>query len=164
MFKVDAVCAFFISEGIAVGRPISQIKLQKLLYFAQGLFVAGTKGRSLLFEDSIYAWKYGPVVKTVYHEFKPFGNNAITEVEMDLILGEHYLNPLKELPDHIVQFLKKVWGIFSDYPPFTLVELTHLKGGPWDTALKKYSCSGFGDIQIDPEEMYKYFRKTYFRN
>lgn len=47
---------------------ISNLKLQKLLYYAQGTFLAITN--SPLFGDAIEAWMHGPVVPSVYHAYK----------------------------------------------------------------------------------------------
>ena len=61
-----------IDEG---GENISNLKLQKLLYYAQGSFLAVTD--KPLFEDNIVAWCHGPVVESVYHEYKSNGSNGI---------------------------------------------------------------------------------------
>src|SRR5271165_1232342 len=53
------------------GDTISNLKLQKLLYYVQGYHLAFYG--SELFPDPIVAWQYGPVVEGVYHNFKRFG-------------------------------------------------------------------------------------------
>ena len=54
---------------------ISNLKLQKLLYYAQGCFLAVHD--KLLFADSILAWQHRPVVESVYKIYKSFGANGI---------------------------------------------------------------------------------------
>ncbi len=54
---------------------ISNLKLQKLLYYAQGIFLAIND--EPLFEEPILAWAHGPVVESVYHEYKAYGSSGI---------------------------------------------------------------------------------------
>src|SRR5688572_18511108 len=58
-----------------VGDSISNLKLQKLLYYAQGFHLA-EHGRAL-FEERIEAWQHGPVIPTVYPEFKDYGRGGL---------------------------------------------------------------------------------------
>jgi uncharacterized phage-associated protein len=57
------------------GDIISHLKLQKLLYYTQGLYLA--KFDNPLFNDIMYAWELGPVVRTVYDEYKYNGKEPI---------------------------------------------------------------------------------------
>jgi uncharacterized phage-associated protein len=67
-----AVAEYFLTlQEEEAGDLISHMKLQELLYYAQGLHLA-LNGRPL-FDDTIEAWTHGPVVPTVYREFKRFG-------------------------------------------------------------------------------------------
>jgi len=54
---------------------ISNLKLQKLIYYAQGIHLA-SEGTPL-FPDRIEAWTYGPVVPTLYHHYKTYGSSGI---------------------------------------------------------------------------------------
>ena len=66
------------------GEYISNLKLQKLLYYAQGSFLAVTD--SPLFDDPIVAWQHGPVVESVYHEYKKKMVRTAFLLTMTLIL------------------------------------------------------------------------------
>src|SRR4051812_7079696 len=61
------------------GDNISNLKLQKFLYYAQGFHLAmfGVK----LFDEPVKAWTHGPVVESIYHKYKGFGAGAIPEVK-----------------------------------------------------------------------------------
>lgn len=48
--------------------PMTQMKLHKLLYYAQGVSLAVNGGP--LFEDDLLAWEHGPVVRAIYDEYK----------------------------------------------------------------------------------------------
>jgi uncharacterized phage-associated protein len=64
----------FVSDSNA-GDLISNMKLQKLLYYQQGFHLAYF-GKPL-FEEDIEAWMYGPVVPSVYSHFKTEGSGAL---------------------------------------------------------------------------------------
>ncbi len=58
-----------------LGQVISNLKLQKFLYYAQGFSLAIEK--KPLFLEGLEAWELGPVVPDVYHHFKKYGQSAI---------------------------------------------------------------------------------------
>lgn len=58
---------------------VTNMKLQKILYYVQGHFLA--RFDHPLFPDEIQAWKFGPVVPNVYYEFSPYGSDTLFAVE-----------------------------------------------------------------------------------
>jgi len=116
---------------------LTNLKLQKLLYFAQGEYLRKT-GQPL-FADEIEAWQYGPVIRSVYDAYKSCGAFPIT-------LFDIKTEP-KELADNIRAFVKSIWSKYGKYSASHLVSLTHRKGSPWDKATS--SPSSFGSISRD---------------
>jgi len=102
------------------GDGISNLKLQKLLYYVQGFHLA-IKG-SPLFGDEIKAWQHGPVIPDVYHEYKEFGSGYITKKADDVSDVEDN-SDVKEIIDEVFQ----VYGQFSAWK---LREMTHQEP-PW---------------------------------
>lgn len=100
------------------GDTISNLKLQKLVYYAQGFHLA-LHGVTL-FEDKIYAWQHGPVVDTLYHDYKEFGSNGIPVPEIDLTV---YSEQVKEL-------LNDVYEIYGQFSAWKLRNMTH-EETPW---------------------------------
>ncbi len=72
---VDIANKIIANTDIHQGETISNLKLQKMLYYMQGFFIAVFDKK--LFEEPIEAWQYGPVVRAVYFHFKEFGPAAI---------------------------------------------------------------------------------------
>lgn len=106
----------FVDEGVADN--ITNLKLQKLLYYAQGVFLAATDRP--LFREDILAWQYGPVVEEVYQKFKVYGANGIV---LDVY----------EIPDiskEDVMLLKQVYDVFGKYSAIGLMNMTHSER-PW---------------------------------
>ena len=73
------------------------LKLQKLLYYSQGWYLAQTN--QTLFEEDIQAWGHGPVCPSVYHHYKAF--------EWTPIDTNNLQAPL--VTDDILSFLNKIW-------------------------------------------------------
>lgn len=72
------VAQFFLQKCHEHSNSISNLKLLKLVYYAQGIHLAGTG--DALFEEKIHAWEHGPVVAPIYHEYKSFGSGSIPPV------------------------------------------------------------------------------------
>ena len=101
------------------GDIISNLKIQKLLYYVQGYHLALYGER--IFNEDIYAWQYGPVVQEVYHEFKQFGSNAIP-VPADFDFDTFNENQL--------DLITEVNSLYGQYSAVKLMEMTHNET-PW---------------------------------
>ena len=100
---------------------ITNMKLQKLLFYAQSAFLA-IKGVPL-FNNNILAWEHGPVIPEIYDKFKINGNKGITEYNE---------NDLKENSKDDVNLLIDVYNLFGEYSAWCLRILTHSEN-PWKT-------------------------------
>ncbi len=102
-----------------IGDIISNMKLQKLIYYAQGFHLALYD--TPLFEDPIVAWEHGPVVESVYHDYKKYGSNAIPIPENldDTILSTDQKDLLKE-----------VYEVYGQFSAWKLRNMTHSEL-PW---------------------------------
>lgn len=132
-----AVANYFIDLGVRDQRPVTAMKLQKLIYYAHGLCLA-TLGKPLV-NEQIEAWQYGPVVPSVYHEFKQFGREAITTKAMTfdgLTLDWRRLSiddGLDVEENTEVKFLlEAVWDTYGKYNAIQLSNMTHQPGTPWE--------------------------------
>ena len=67
MFSAHNVAIYIINWCLDHNVPITNLKLQKLLYFVQGEY-SRAKGTRLIGDD-FYAWQLGPVVPKVYAEY-----------------------------------------------------------------------------------------------
>jgi len=115
------VANYFIQVSSQDDEPdLTNLKLQKLLYFAQGKYLA--EFDKPLFEDNIEAWNYGPVVGAVYHQFKHCGPFPITAFDTNSVVN---------LADDKEQFLNQIWKKYAKYSAEYLVDITHKKNGPW---------------------------------
>lgn len=115
MLNAKDVADFFLSPiDDEDGEPvISNLKLQKLLYYAQGYALA-MLGRKLFSED-ISCWTHGPVVETIYHQFKAYGASPLPAAHIEIAkYGEEEL-----------YILNRVRREYGQYTAWKLRDMTH---------------------------------------
>ena len=133
-----AVANYFISLALKKGdSSLNPMKLQKLIYFAHGWYLALT-GKPLI-EERIEAWKYGPVVSLIYHKFKSKGCKPIqkfAEIYSPIDFDDDFSSVEGEIPivknDPTVEgLLDKIWEVYGKYTAIQLSNATHEPGTPW---------------------------------
>lgn len=120
------------------GDLMTNLRLQKLLYFVQGWSLA-RRGKPL-FDAPLEAWQYGPVVPEVYRAYSSNGNRGI---ESSGDFDATALTP--EECDLVLDVMRE----YGKYSTGMLVELSHAPGAPWSRA--KQSCV------IPQEQIQAYF-------
>ena len=121
MLNAIDVANFFIYLMPEADNEITNLKLNKLIYFAQGYNMQ--RYNKPLFDDEIQAWQYGPVVPSVYHKFKEYKNLHISKPTKDFDITK-YSDEDKEL----------MLDVAREYGKFTgeaLRDITHQIDSPW---------------------------------
>ena len=134
--SADTLARYAIQKCINDGYPISNLQLQKILYFCQKQYLQNTG--DVLFDDEIQAWQYGPVVPAVYRTFSLWGGRKINWLSTPFDTGRVPKN-MQEIVNPIIES-KRV------KEPWQLVSETHLPGSAW---YKVYS-GGSGDGKTIP--------------
>jgi len=142
-YRAAAVANEFLDLSDQAGKKITQIEIQKLVYFAHGWNLA-LQGQPLIGE-LIEAWQYGPVVRTLYDAFRRFGRNPITErATSDSFTGGRFVceTPVihSDAPEDDLKaraLVRSVWQKYGSLTPFKLVEITHLPDSPWRRAYEE---------------------------
>lgn len=134
-----AVANKFIQMGLQRGTPLTQMKLQKMLFFAQGWYLA-IYGEPL-FEEDFEAWDYGPVIPSVYSEFRDFGMRGINRMGMTLTpCGGSFA--ISEPPlireEALNSFFEKIWSVYGIYNGTQLSAMTHRADTPWSLVREPY--------------------------
>lgn len=122
------VAKYFLAQSSEdAGDLISNLKLQKLVYYAQG-FCLALNGRPF-FNEKIEAWLHGPVIPELYHQYKECGSGHIShpdEFDLDIFTPEE-----RELLDEVYEF-------YGQYSAWRLRQLTHDEA-PWRESYREGS-------------------------
>lgn len=101
---------------------ISNLKLQKILYYIQGYAIKETHEPA--FDAEIHNWQYGPVVEEVYFEYNQFRGEDIVLKDYDRRDG--FFKSKNAINDIVLKVLNNC----KNKSAFELVEMTH-KEDPW---------------------------------
>ncbi len=131
------VSRYIINKCNSNNYYISNLRLQKILYFIQMEFIIEKNKKC--FDDEIQAWDYGPVVPNVYHVFKRFGASNIPPIRYYYDRSQGLLNMKKiEFKEDVIcpedrKIIDKVIVECSAYSTSKLVDITHSQP-PWRNA------------------------------
>lgn len=118
-----AIANYFIRRAAQEGVPLTPMKLIKLVYIAHGWYLA-LAGKRLI-REPIEAWKYGPVIESLYHAFKPYGNTPLpSSAATDAVFTDNEHEDIRRLLD-------KVWEGYSKLSAAQLSTITHQPDTPW---------------------------------
>jgi len=136
-YKPQHVANFFLDKADEDGIAVTQLKLIKLVYIAYAWYLALTGKR--LFSEPIEAWQHGPVVESIYHEFKHFKKSKIVgrSVEVDFDDWETFTPHVPDSDKETNLILGKVWASYRRFSAWDLRNKTHEAGGPWHKVYKR---------------------------
>jgi len=158
-FDAKAIANAFLDIAGNAGETLTPMKLQKLIYFAHGWHLALT--HEPLIAEPVEAWEFGPVVPSVYHEFKAARKGAIRTRAAELSLDDLEFKPVPPPRDDATcRLLQRVWNTYGKLSATQLSNLTHLPDTPWDQVQRP----GARNVPIPDEIIEKHFEATLERN
>ena len=146
-FSSVSVANEFLKVAQSEGKPLTQMQLQKLVFFAHGWYLALTD-RPLI-DEQVEAWRFGPVIRSLYAKFREYGSSPIRrlycpmtyeEADDGLVLIED-TPPLVEGNDEAEfarQVIARVWEVYGGYTAYQLSNMTHQPGTPWHEVVNEY--------------------------
>jgi len=148
MSTAEKVANYFLAlQDHDAGDSISHMKLQKLVYYAQGVSLA-LRGEEL-FPERVEAWDHGPVVPDLYHRYKEHGSSPIPKTTID---ADDYTN-------EEIEILDEVYEVFGQFSAWKLRNMTHQEP-PWKDAYNQHqgaeitreAMKAFFDTMVDHGE------------
>lgn len=119
------------------------MKMQKLVYISHG-WKLGITGESLI-PDEVMAWKYGPVIERLWHQFKEFGHRVIDRpARLATVEGGRIRFKEPRLLDDdgwTVALIGQIWKVYGAMSATQLSRLTHQEGTPWYTVAKTFDLN-----------------------
>lgn len=119
-YNVFKVANTLLKMADGAGEPLTNMKLQKLLYYEQAYHLAYFD--TPLFKEDIHAWFYGPVVPCVYEKYKDYKNGMISHNATD---GEVEFKTNREWV-----LFRNVFDALVAYSAIGLMRMTH-RETPW---------------------------------
>ncbi|MEO0351559.1 MAG: type II toxin-antitoxin system antitoxin SocA domain-containing protein [Cyanobacteria bacterium P01_A01_bin.15] len=144
MLSCFDIANYFIWLANETGSFISNLKLQKLVYYAQAWHIALYD--TPLFEEDFQAWVHGPVIPSLYQKYKSFGWQPILE------------ETLPEIPESVSQFLREVAEEYFPCDAYELERMTHAED-PWCWARGELPSDSPSNEIIKKEWMKEYYAK-----
>lgn len=116
-YRAKDIAAYIINYSIKNRNYVSNLKLQKLLYYVQAYFAI--QRNKPCFNEDFEHWRHGPVIPEIYSEYKAYFNEDITDYQ------EH-----ENISSRDKILINKVIESYSDYNAWDMVRKTH-KESPW---------------------------------
>lgn len=145
MLKALDVAHYFLNRvDREVGDVITNLKLQKLVYYAQAWSMV-FRGEPL-FDEPVQAWVNGPVVYSLWKEYQAYEKAAIPD------------NPsvTQELQKDEIKVLQVVWVTYGELSASKLWKLSHSEA-PWNNAREGLAPHDSSQNPIDPDDMKNYY-------
>lgn len=137
MYSADVVAGYAVSKCIDDGLPISNLQLQKILYYIQKRYL---KDGSVAFDDDFEAWQFGPVIPKIYYRYSGYGAMPIDmpEINSDIYKAD------SAIIDPIIEEKRAL-------NPWDMVNDTHKEGGAWHQTYK----GGLGNHHVIDKDLIK---------
>ena len=148
-YPASLIAYAFVKKGINEGKFVTQMKLQKLVYFAHGhhLIKYGTP----LIKENFQAWLYGPVIPEIYDDFKLYGSRPITDTSSWLPSETDKAPYLFD--EAATDSINYTWEVLKDISAMSLSNWTHQPNSPWSKVYDPEKRS----TPISNEDIKRYF-------
>ena len=139
------VAKFILGRFQSKGEPINNLKLQKLLYYSQAWHLA-IHGNPL-FNERIEAWTHGPVIPTVFQQYKAFRWSPISIEDVSA-----------KLPPKATAHVEEVLAEYGKFTSWDLERMTHNED-PWKITRGGLPADISSNSLITHELMKKFYSK-----
>ena len=153
MLNINDVCDYIITKikSESNGVSLSNLKLQKLLYYTQAWYLAFEA--KPFFEGKFEAWVHGPVNRQIFDRFKP-NKMLYSQIGLNDRANKEAFDAISEEEQaHIESILEA----YAEFTGAQLEYMTHTED-PWIEARRGYSPSQSCSKEISEKTMEKYYK------
>lgn len=147
------VAHYFIAVANVSGDFMTNLRLQKLVYYAQSWHLA-FYGKPL-FQGTFEAWVHGPVLPPLYQEYRSLGSSPIREPNFDEDWLDEFRQSLEEPTRELLDSVVETYMVFT---PYELERMTH-REKPWIEARRGLSPDMPSHFLLNEETMQGYYRQ-----
>ena len=138
------VAEYFLNK--AEGR-LTPLQLQKLVYFSHGWSLALRE--KALITEGVEAWRFGPVIRPLYNDFKKFGSGEVREFNHRAI---HIFDQEERV------MMDTIWDIYGNLNGLQMSRLTHMDETPWTRVWEDPVNPKDGSAKIDNKLIQEYYK------
>jgi uncharacterized phage-associated protein len=128
-YSPATIANYFLDKASVEQRALTPMQLLKLVYIAHG-WNLGYFSEPLI-NETVQAWKYGPVIKSLYDKVKRYGSGAVSE---PLRTGSMPWVRESSVDERTASLLNAVWRNYAQYSGIQLSRMTHQNETPWSQA------------------------------
>ena len=151
-YPASVIAYDFVRMGIAEQNQVTQMKLHKLIFFAHGLYLASLDAP--LINEYFEAWKFGPVVPSVYHEYKLYGSGPISNFDFTPY-GYLDIPDLNQIDEQSKSVIDIAWKTLNKFDGIQLSNWTHNPDSAWS----KHYKPDIQSVLIPNEDIKAYFKR-----
>ncbi|MET0001276.1 MAG: type II toxin-antitoxin system antitoxin SocA domain-containing protein [Candidatus Thiodiazotropha lotti] len=155
MYDGREIANYVLDYADENGITVTNMSLQKIVYFCHVWFLVFT--RKPLVRHKFEAWDFGPVLPYLYRFFSKFSDAALTNraTKIDPETGELIAAKLN-ISREDEKLLKEIVIFYSRLSARQLVELSHIRNGPWHKAWNYESIINPG-MHISDEDILNFY-------
>ena len=131
-YEAKAIANYLLDLAEGSRATLNPMKIQKLVYFSHGWHLSIHDGHPLI-DEAVQAWTYGPVIPTLYHEFKRYGSGPIVSPALNMEISGTNIRFMKPGvgDEETMDLLANIWDVYGNMSAIQLSNLTHQHGTPW---------------------------------
>lgn len=157
IYNVLDICRYIINYSNKRDYGVSNLKLQKLLYFVQAYFLLEKENQTPCFSEKIEAFDFGPIVMIAYQEYKQYASTDIPSIEsyIEFDINDLWRISMIKFDENCIldkdkKLINDVIDKFADFSATDLLSIIHNQT-PWKNAYKQYPNN---EITIDSMKEY----------
>lgn len=127
---------------------VTNLEINKILYIATLIFMGKNNSATPLVYENFQAWDYGPVLPSVYHKLKAYGNAPV----QDVFLSQPDIGDCQESAS-----ISEAVNLLTNMSPGQMVAITHWENGAW---AKNYQAGCKGIVIPNQEVLAEYHART----
>ena len=159
-YSAKKIANYFIDRALTEEVLVDQLKVQKLVYFANGWYLA-LEDEPLIIE-SVEAWKHGPVIPSLYRNLREYGHDPVVRMITDYSDGRPLVPEIDASHTRTLNILNRVWEVYGGLTSIQITNMTHKEGSPWNVTYKEMARRGMRNSIIDSNLIRDYFKSLPF--
>ena len=134
--KATDLANYIINKSIDAKKPVSNLQLQKMIYFVN-LYYFKLTNTFLLEGEQFEAWQHGPVIPDIYRKYATYGGLSISIKSDDISDDLLYDSEFKKIASDSLNSINDFILYLASMDPWTLVDYSHRVGGAWHKVYSK---------------------------